>query len=145
MSDKNTLVMLAWRKRRRNHRLLFGEPQRRIRLDWQRSIAAFQPGDIFGYERWEANKFGTQHWSIYVAQAGQHSNALTVMPGVKPGAVLLTKMWGSDACKRFLKRLDMLRAQSTLSQISATKWRLIGHEMDSSGGRTRAKNYAGYP
>lgn len=143
MSDENTLVMLAWRKRRRNYRLLFGDPQRIVSLDWQRSMAAFEPGVIFGYERWLANKYGTQHWSIYIGQTGCPSSALSAIPGVKPGAVLLTRIWGADACKRFLKRLDALREREPIVDISATKWRLIGHEFASERGRNQSPSFAG--
>ena len=127
MSDELTIAYLAWRKRRRNHRILFGDPVRWIRLDWQRSIAAFEPGQIFGYERWEANKYGTQHWSIYVIQAGEVGEQLSTVMGIKPGAVLLAKREGADACKQFLKLLDGVRNQENIAQISASKWRLYGN------------------
>ena len=109
MSDELTLVLMAWRKRRTNHRLLFGKPIKQIRLDWQRSLAAFKPGDIFAYERWNANKYGTQFWSISIVQAGSVGDELTALAGINPGAKLLAQRRGSDACKSFFSVLDAMR------------------------------------
>ncbi|MBO6690206.1 MAG: DUF2840 domain-containing protein [Henriciella sp.] len=130
MSDELTIVLMAWRKRRTNHRLLFGKPIKQIRLDWQRSLAVFNPGDIFAYERWEANKFGTQFWSISIAQAGGVGDELIALAGVKPGAKLLAQRRGSDACKSFFSVLDMMREHQPLCRYQPAEWRVIGHRMN---------------
>lgn len=130
MSDELTLVLMAWRKRRTNHRLLFGKPIKQIRLDWQRSLAAFKPGDIFAYERWNANKYGTQFWSISIVQAGSVGDELTALAGINPGAKLLAQRRGSDACKSFFSVLDAMRRHQPLYQYEPAEWQVIGHRMN---------------
>ena len=130
MSDNYTLVFLAWRKRRRNHRVIFGQPARHIRLDWQRSLAAFKPGELFAYERWKANKFGTQHWSISVLKAGSKGERLLKLPGIKPGAHLLMQRQGVPACKAFYTIVDTLRASGNLERTRPSDWQIIGHRLD---------------
>ena len=129
MSDDFTLVFIAWSKKRRNHRLIFGRPAKHIRLDWQRSLAAFKPGDIFAYERWEANKYGTQHWSINVLQAGAEGEQFLKLPGVKPGAHILARRQGVEACKAFFTIFDTLRTNSVLEAITPSDWHRIGHRL----------------
>lgn len=129
MSGDYTLAFIAWRKKRRNHRVIFGRPVKRIRLDWQRSIAAFTPGDIFAYERWEANQYGTQHWSISVLQAGAKGERFSKLPGLKPGAHVLARREGVDACKAFFNILDKLQANCVLQTVRPTDWHIIGHRL----------------
>lgn len=135
MSDDFTLVLLAWRKRRRNHRLLFGHPARKIRLDWQRRLAVFKPGDIFAYERWDANKFGTQNWSISVLQAGRFGDSLTQTDGVRPGAKMLIHQNGKIACKALLATFDALKIHANLDAIPPEKWHLLSHRLEAQSGR----------
>lgn len=129
MSGEFTIVFVCWRKKRRNFRLLFGQPARQVRLDWQRSLAAFEPGDLFAYERWEANKFGTQHWSISVLQAGDKGDRIVKLPGIKPGANLLAQRQGVDACKSFFAVFDKLRKAGVLDSLRPTEWQVIGHRI----------------
>lgn len=129
MSDRLTLVLQSWKKKRRNHRVLFGAPQRRVRLDWQRSVLAFRPGQIFGYERWEANKFGTLHWSIDILKSAGSGEKLCQVQGVKPGAILLANLRGKKNCKSALTAIDTLKANGNLTDISEVHWSLIGHEI----------------
>lgn len=131
MSDELTLVLLAWRKRRRNYRLLFGEPERIIRLDWQRRLAAFAPGSIFGYERWDGNKFGTQSWVIFVAQAVPAISPVSAIAGVKPGAELLLAQYGKPACKTFLSLLNEAQERSALNHLQPSDWRVFGARLAS--------------
>ncbi|GAB5458323.1 MAG: DUF2840 domain-containing protein [Henriciella sp.] len=131
MSDEVTLVLLSWRKRRINYRLLFGEPMRIIRLDWQRRLAAFLPGSIFGYERWEGNKYGTQSWMIYVAQAKPPACSVSAISGIKPGAELLTVQSGKPACKAFLKLKSEAHKRGMLGQIQPSDWRVLGARLSS--------------
>lgn len=129
MSDDLTIVFSAWRKKRCNHRLLFGKPCHEIRLDWQRSLSAFKPGDVFAYERWERNKFGTQNWSISVLQAGQIHDNLVAVAGVKPGAILLARREGAEACRAFFSVFDTLRSTGALATCQPSIWRVIGHRI----------------
>ncbi|WP_339636732.1 DUF2840 domain-containing protein [uncultured Hyphomonas sp.] len=121
-----TLVSVSWRKNRRNHRVLFGAPRRWIRLDWRRRIAVFQPGDIFAYERWSGDRFGTQSWQVFVLQACTPGSGLQVLPGIKPGAEILVSAHGKPAAKRLLALLDRLECTRKLGHMSEHDWRQIG-------------------
>lgn len=123
MAHDLTVVSIAWRKRRRNHRLLFGAPLHMVRLDWQRRLAAFRAGDIFAYERWQGGKFGTVEWHIFVLQAGHAGEQVSKVSGIFPGAIVLAQVSGKERCKRFLSLLDELKSQRELSDYSAGKWR----------------------
>lgn len=125
MDTDLTLVSIAWRKRRRNHRLLFGTPVRWVRLDWHRRLAAFKSGDIFAYERWQGSQFGTSDWRIFVLQTAHSGQYASEVSGIFPGAIVLVKISGKDRCKRFLKLLDALKTNRDLSEYSAGKWRQI--------------------
>ena len=129
MSDNLTLAAIRWRKRRRNDRSLFGAPKRRVRLDWQRSLAAFLPGSVFGYERWEANKYGTQSWLIFVLQAVHPKANFSQIPGVFPGAQVLLSVRGKDTCKAFLSHLDEIRAKGELEGNDPLLWQQISHRI----------------
>ena len=129
MSDNLTLAAIRWRKNRHNDRILFGAPERLVRLDWQRSLAAFTPGCVVGYERWEANKFGTQSWLIFVLQAVRPKANLSQIPGVFPGAQILLSVRGKGACKAFLSHLDSIRAKSAIAENDLLLWQQISHRL----------------
>lgn len=129
MSDNLTLAAIRWRKNRRNDRILFGAPERLVRLDWQRSLAAFLPGSVFGYERWEANKYGTLSWLIFVLQAVRPKASFSQIPGVFPGAQILLSVRGKETCKAFLSHLDAIRAKGAIEEIEPLIWRQISHRI----------------
>ncbi len=129
MSDNLTLVSIRWRKNRRNYRLLFGAPVRHVRLDWQRSLTAFAPGSIFGYERWEGNKFGTQSWLICVVEAAAPQSSVSQIPGIIPGARALISLRGKAACTEFLTHLDTIAASAAPEELDPQLWLHIGHRL----------------
>lgn len=112
MTDRNrTAVILSYRKNRRNYRLLFGRPEAEIRRGWHRKLAIFPPNKVVGYERWEANSYGTQRWTIRVCRTVS-SGSITQIPGILPGAKLLLQVQGATKSKRFLDCLDRLNVQN---------------------------------
>lgn len=102
-----TAIVLSYRKNRKNYRLLFGHPRQEIRRGWHRKLAVFEPGELFAYERWEANSYGTQRWRIIVCRTVENGS-VTRIPGVYPGAKLLLMVNGKTKSKRFLSCLDWL-------------------------------------
>lgn len=134
MSDNLTLAAIRWRKNRRNDRILFGAPERLVRLDWQRNLAAFSPGSVFGYERWKANKFGTQSWLIFVLQAVRPKAELSQIPGVFPGAQILLRVQGKETCKAFLSHLDTIRTKGAIEEIEPLVWLHISHRLQAGRG-----------
>ena len=114
--------MLSYRKNRCNHRLLFGEIEHEVRRGWHRKLAIFMPEKVFGYERWEANAYGTKRWQIFVCRTAK-SGAITKVPGIRPGAKLLLSVHGKTKAKRFLECLDRLKGWSIAPEtVSDRQW-----------------------
>lgn len=123
--DRLTVVVIDYKTRRRNHRLLFGAPRLEIRRGWRRRLAAFSPGDVFGYERWRADQYGTQDWRFYVCQCAQ-DGSLARIPGVLPGAEILLSAYGKTRVKRTLSTIDYLKTKlGPLENISPEDWRAV--------------------
>ncbi|MEL6361748.1 MAG: DUF2840 domain-containing protein [Pseudomonadota bacterium] len=125
LSNYLTLVTIAYRKRRHNHRLVFGTPVLDIRRNWCRRFAAFEPEQMFGYERWQANQYGTQDWRIFVCRA-RYQGAITRVPGVMPGAEILLSAIGKTQVKRVLRAIDHFRNDGVaLVSVPPHQWRTI--------------------
>lgn len=116
-----TLALIQYRKNRINHRLLFGQPQHLIRRGWHRRMAGFTSGQVFGYERWTANKYGTQSWSIAVCCAAV-GRRVTRLPGIQPGADVWLHARGKTQVKRVFRAIDAMQQISFLPE-SVTKYR----------------------
>ena len=127
--DALTTVSVSWRKNKRNHRLLFGTPQRWVRLDWRRRLAVFETGQIFGYERWATGRYGTVHWSVHVLQAGGAGEQLTAVTGVRPGARILLSGYGKDRAMRALSELEKLGDPNVLESVDSERWHVLGGKL----------------
>lgn len=125
MASDLTAVSLSYRKRRRNHRLLFGSPAQTVRLDWQRSLAVFKPGQVFAYERWRGGKYGTIEWRIFILKAASRCERVDVIHGVNPGAHLLADAQGKTAAKTMLACLDEVQGLSVSQRSDATFWQRL--------------------
>ena len=126
MRDPLTVVTERYRKNRLNYRILFGAPTRCVRLDWQRKLQVFQPGNLFAYERWEGNKYGTQSWSVVVCRASKDGRSLTRIPGILPGVDVLVHAKGRAPCERVFAWLDALKAVNrTPLSIPIRQWRAV--------------------
>lgn len=129
MSENLTAVILSYRKNRHNHRLLFGTPRLHIRRGWRLKLAAFTPGDVFGYERWQADKYGTQDWSIRVCRAVENG-AVSVVPGILPGAEILLEARGKTRVKRCFHALDELKSSGvSLAEWPDFRWRILHNKL----------------
>jgi len=107
-----------------NHRLRFGAPEMIITLRKNQKLYAFRAGQVFGYIRWTANKYGTVDWRVYICQASL-SGQVTRVPGIIPGAKVLLSVHGNIAMQRMLKQIDSLEAQTDggLEAITPAYWR----------------------
>ncbi len=94
-----------------NHRLLFGEPIEKVKLDRFRRLAVFKPDQIFGYIRWRANQYGTVDWRLYVVKSGVDCQ-MTVIQGISPAAKILVTISGRDRMKRALRVMDSIKANT---------------------------------
>jgi len=124
-----TTASVSWRKNKRNHRLLFGTPRRWVRLDWRRRLAVFETGQVFGYERWAAGRYGTIQWSVHVLQAGGAGEQLTAVTGIRPGARILLSAYGKDRARRALSELEALRSAGALEEIETERWHVHGSRL----------------
>ena len=128
--ERLTVVVLAYRKRRFNHRLLFGEPVLRIRRGWRRELAAFEPGAVFGYERWEADRHGTQNWSVHVCRAFG-PGSVTKVPGISPGAEVLLRAIGRGKVRCLFEALDRLVEDEIVpAALPAARWRRLHNAIE---------------
>ncbi len=127
--EKATAVIIAFRKNRLNTRLIFGKPRVEIRRGWHRKLAVFYSGDVFGYERWRGDKYGTQDWSFVVCVANS-AGAVTRIRGVIPGAKLLLKVSGKTKTKRALAVIDAFKLRyRQLETLPEPRWRELHHRL----------------
>jgi len=135
-SSAYTVAEIHHRKNRINHRILFGSIERYVRLDWQRRLAVLRPGSVFGYERWLANRYGTQAWSITVGQA-THVGPITRVDGIHPGLDVWSRTIGKTRVKRLFEAIDAMRAvEIPPEQLPERRWRalhLANHQAQSLG------------
>ena len=106
-----------------NHRLRFGMPDKTLRLDKYRQLAAFNPAKTLGYIRWRANEYGTQDWRLYIVRTD--TNGLrTLVPGVSPAVRLCCFINGPKAMKQALNALDKVEQQVSggLESLPASYW-----------------------
>lgn len=109
---------------RTNYRVLFGAPDRMLRVDRHRSVAVFSQGKTVGYLRWRANEYGTQVWRCFVARTVAAGDETTRIPGVKPGAHVLLATSGKTYTKRFLRHFDALKKRGkALEDVPDAYWR----------------------
>jgi len=123
--DPITRLSLSQAGMRGNDRLLFGRPTKSIRVTEKREELHFKPLQIFGFVRWRGDQYGTQTWSVIVAQAGRPGERLTRIPGVSPGACLLLHAFGKTRSKRALRVIDMLSEAYVLHEIAPGYWRHV--------------------
>ena len=126
MSARLTALHEHYRKKRYNHRVVFGQPLRRVRRGWRSRYAVFAAGQVFGYERWLANQYGTQVWTLAIGKAVQGGHH-TRMPGIKPGAEIWVMAKGKTQVKRLFTALDaMKKAGIKPEDVYEHRWRNIG-------------------
>lgn len=124
-----TAALIVYRKNRLNHRLRFGNPVLDIRLDWRRRLVGFEPGSVFGYIRWRADKYGMQDWRLFVLRS-VYGGSITSVPGVYPGAEILLSSRGKTKTQRALTALDALEKSSNgLALISPSYWRHLHNRL----------------
>ena len=126
MSARLTALHEHYRKKRYNHRVVFGQPLRRVRRGWRSRYAVFAAGQVFGYERWLANQYGTQVWTLTIGKAVQDGHH-TRMPGIKPGAEIWVMAKGKTQVKRLFTALDAIKKAGIKPEdVCEHRWRSIG-------------------
>lgn len=120
-----TVVEILFQRDRRNYYITFGKGEYR-RLSPTRAEERFAPGQLWGYVRWEANEYGTQHWEAWVLRAGAPGQEITTVPGVQPGAQVILCARGAARVHRYFESLDMLdNIGIPHADVSASYWRRL--------------------
>ena len=93
------------------------------------SLAVFEPGATFGYERWRANDYGTTGWQFMVLRSCEGGRTQKVS-GIFPGADILFRTRGKDATQRALNWVKSIRKKQgeDLEQISELAWRRAAND-----------------
>lgn len=119
----HTLVQLHFVRGMINHRLRFGQPEAKTKLDKYRSLASFCDGSVFGYIRWRANAYGTIDWRVFVVKA-QSDGVLSQVAGITPAVKILVSVQGKPAVKRSFTALDKLEKQAggRLENVPESYW-----------------------
>lgn len=125
MNARLTALHEHYHKKRYNHRVVFGQPLRRIRRGWRSRFAVFAAGQVFGYERWLADKYGTQAWTFYIGRAVSEGHFMRI-PGIKPGADIWLTAKGKTQVKKLFLALDaMKKANINPEDVCEHRWRNI--------------------
>jgi len=125
-----TIVQIHFVRGLINHRLRFGQPETKTKLDKYRTLASFPAGSIFGYIRWRANEYGTQDWRVYVLKA-QAKGYLSEVPGISAGVKICLSVQGSPAVKRCLSALDRLEKEAggSLEAVPESYWPVFANAL----------------
>ena len=94
-----------------NDRVRFGKPAAERIIDRRCRVELFEPGQVFGYVQWRANRYGTELWRVWVLQAGRPGARLETVPGIAPGAHIWLGLAGQARVGRALELVDAIEAQ----------------------------------
>jgi hypothetical protein len=130
MTGRTTDVELAWYEGRIEHWIRFGVPVGERILDRRRRIVMFAPDQVFAFVRWQANDFGTVLSRIDILRAVQPGEALSTLPGVRPGGEQLLRLGGWPRVKR---ALDIISAVDALeidpAEVAPDYWRHVHNRL----------------
>ena len=125
-----TIVQLHFVKGMINHRLRFGQPEAKPKLDNYRSVAMFPVGSTFGYIRWKANEYGTIDWRVYVVKT-QADGFISKVAGITPAVKILVSAQGKPAVKRCLAALDKIEKEAggALENVPESYWTVFNNAL----------------
>ena len=130
MATLTTQVELRLAADRRTHYLVFGAPAHRKDLGAERALVYFQPGDVFGYLRWDPDEYGRPEERFWILQAGNPSDILYPVSGVSPGATVLLEARGGEAVTRVFKIVEDIEALGIAPpDVCPDHWRLVHNRL----------------
>jgi hypothetical protein len=94
-----------------NDRVRFGTPFAERIIDRRCRVDLFAPGAVFGYVQWRANRYGTEHWRLWVLRAAAIGERAETVPGVMPGAHIWLSASGVAQVTRALALIDVIEAE----------------------------------
>lgn len=129
MASDLTLVSLAAVETRLSARLIFGAPYLICETGRQGRIAAFKPGDVFGYERKRADYRAAGGWQFHVMQAGAQGDRISRIPGVVPGGILLLSALQHHHARRALEAARMVLEHAEPGMLSPAFWQRVSTQL----------------
>ena len=132
-----TRVTVLFLPERVNDRVRFGVPVAERIIDRRCRVDLFAPGAVFGYVQWRANRYGTEHWRLWVVQAAAPRERAETVPGVAPGAHIWLSAGGAAKVTRALALIDAIEAQAIdPASLPESYWRTV-HNRIAAGLETR--------
>lgn len=107
-----TRVTILFLPERVNDRVRFGTPAADRIIDRRCRVELFAPGAVFAYVQWRANRYGTEHWRLWVLQAARSGERAETVPGIAPGAHIWLSTGGTTKVTRVLTLIDAIEAQA---------------------------------
>ena len=107
-----------------NDRVRFGRATAERIIDRRCRVELFEPGQVFGYVQWRANRYGTELWRAWVLRAAAPGELLETVPGIAPGAHIWLGLSGQARVQRALDLIDAIEAQGLdPSAVPESYWR----------------------
>jgi hypothetical protein len=129
MASDLTLVSLAAVETRLSARLIFGAPHLIRNSGREGRIAAFKPGDVFGYELKRADYRAAGGWQFHVIQAGSRGNRISRIPGIAPGGILLLSALQHHHARRALEAARMVLEHAEPGMLSPAFWQRVSTQL----------------
>lgn len=107
-----TRVTVLFLADRVNDRVRFGTPAASRIIDRRCRIDLFEPGAVFGYVQWRADRYGTEQWRLWVLQAAAPGERAETVPGVAPAAHIWLSAGGVARVIRALALIDAIEAEA---------------------------------
>jgi len=130
MTDRLVEVDLVWYEGQIEHWIRFGEPAGERILDRRRRVVMFAPGQMFCFVRWQANDHGTVLSRIDILRAVHPGEALSTLPGVRPGGEQLLRL---ASWPRVKQALDVIAAIEALeidpAEVAPDHWRHVHNRL----------------
>ena len=129
MASDLTLVSLAAAETGLSARLIFGAPHLIRDTGREGRIAAFKPGDVFGYERKRADYWAAGGWQFHVMQAGAQGDRISRIPGIAPGGILLLSALQHHHARRALDAARMVLEHADPGALSSAFWQRVSTQL----------------
>lgn len=68
----------------------------------RRRLLRFAPEARFAIDYWTRNEYGTTRWRVAICESKAAGEAVTPMPAIRPGVVLLVDIQGAARARAFL-------------------------------------------
>ena len=128
-----TRVTILFLPERVNDRVRFGAPVAERIIDRRCRVDLFEPGAVFGYVQWRANRYGTEHWRLWVLQAARPGARAETVPGIAPAAHIWLSAGGVARVTRALALIDAVEAQALDPALAPESYWRTAHNRIAAG------------